>query len=102
MRAIRISGTIVIANHSQHHVARGIHSMSGASSDASQFRSSAGLAYLALACVGMFTTPALAEEADEAAEKPDIVVTGTHTEPGLASDKIIAPLLDTPQTVTVI
>ncbi|MEP6784686.1 MAG: TonB-dependent receptor [Sphingomonadales bacterium] len=57
-------------------------------------------AFLALGCVGLFTTPALA--ADEAPDpQATIVVTGQQAHE-LNSEKSVAPLLDTPQTVTVI
>jgi hypothetical protein len=42
--------------------------------DDTQHRPSAGLAFLALGCVGLFAAPAQAEEADEQA-KSDIVST---------------------------
>lgn len=64
-------------------------------------------AFLALSCVGFLASvPALAAEADSAATVADqsssIVVNGHRTELELESPKTLAPLLDTPQTVTVI
>lgn len=69
--------------------------------------SSASLAFLALGCVGAFAAPAFAadaadEAAAEAVGRDDIVVNGQHVRPELQSDKVVTPLLDTPQTVTVI
>lgn len=69
--------------------------------DDTQHRPSAGLAFLALGCVGLFAAPAQAEEADEQA-KSDIVVNAERVNPEVKSDKIVTRLLDTPQTVTVI
>jgi catecholate siderophore receptor len=60
-------------------------------------------AYLALSCVGALTQPAYAASAEAEVEAPPIVVTGEligTAEP--ESPKSVAPLLDTPQTVTVI
>ena len=62
-------------------------------------------AFLALGCVDIISTPALAEAAaDSAGEAPgQIVVTGeVPSPPDPASSKSVAPILDTPQTVTVI
>lgn len=69
----------------------------------------AGAAYLAMTCVGAFVTaPVGAAEIDTAApadaqvaEQQVIIVTGMP-EAELESPKSVAPLLDTPQTVTVI
>ncbi len=57
-------------------------------------------AFLALGCVGLFAIPAQAAEepVDDAAT---IVVTGQQT-PAVQSSKSVAPLMETPQTVTVI
>jgi len=62
--------------------------------------------YLALGCVGLFSSPALAADMQGEArggrtpgEQDEIVVTGAYQ---LESDRSTAPLLDTPQTVTVI
>ncbi|KAB7648023.1 TonB-dependent receptor [Polymorphobacter fuscus] len=57
--------------------------------------------FLALGCVGVLHTAPTAAEVIEAAEAPAIVVTG-HRDVVLESPKSTAPLLDTPQTVTVI
>jgi catecholate siderophore receptor len=68
-------------------------------------RTSTGFAFLALGCVGAFTAPALAADAADAASAPDkddIVVRGNNVRAEIQSEKIVAPLLDTPQTVTVI
>lgn len=65
-------------------------------------KSRAASAFLALGCVGMFAAPALAADAEEPPAKGDIVVSGELIRPELKSDKIVTPLLDTPQTVTVI
>jgi catecholate siderophore receptor len=64
-------------------------------------RASATLpAFLALGCVGLFASPAVA--ADEPAEpQATIIVTGQQAR-DVESAKSVAPLLDTPQTVTVI
>jgi len=73
-------------------------------------------AFLALGCVGLFAVPAAAAKADAdpnaaaaataaaAAEASGrmIVVNGQLVEAELESPKAVAPLLDTPQTVTVI
>jgi catecholate siderophore receptor len=57
-------------------------------------------AFLALGCVGLFATPATAaDDAEDAAAT--IVVTGKQTTE-VQSPKSVAPLIDTPQTVTVI
>jgi len=67
--------------------------------------------YIAMTCAGFISSPALAaalsagaaSSADEAAaDAPQIVVNGTHGDHALESPKTTAPLLDTPQTVTVI
>ncbi len=69
-------------------------------------KSSTSASFLALSCVGsLISAPALAAEADAAQDAPgsrsDIVVTGTlATE--VESPKSTAPIVDTPQTVTVI
>ncbi len=66
-------------------------------------------AFLALSCVGFLAAiPALGKEADAAGDTStadqasSIVVNGHRTELELESPKTLAPLLDTPQTVTVI
>ena len=62
-------------------------------------------AFLALSCVGMLSTPAHAIEAEIEAVAPtdQIVVTGDVIPPAEPeSSKTVAPILDTPQTVTVI
>jgi catecholate siderophore receptor len=60
-------------------------------------------AYLALTCVGLLATPAQAEDAIEETAPEPIVVSGKlPPAPEPASAKTVAPLLDTPQTVTVI
>jgi catecholate siderophore receptor len=64
-------------------------------------------AFLALSCVG-FSAPAFAAEIDAQsnvardADGQSIVVTGQHEQKELESPKSLQPLLDTPQTVTVI
>lgn len=65
--------------------------------------------YLAIGCVGAFTTVAHAEDAAapaaaamEAAPQSDILVTGAVYQDELVNPKNIAPLVDTPQTITVI
>lgn len=75
-------------------------------------------AFLALSCVGMLSSPALAADApvtagaaaaaiaaddpqDDGETKP-IIVTGTNPTSELESPKYVRPLLDTPQTITVI
>ncbi|HET8613834.1 MAG TPA: TonB-dependent receptor, partial [Sphingomonas sp.] len=71
---------------------------------------SATPAFIALACVGAFAagpgaaaTPSGSGEGSAAGAVGDpITVTGQYQEPALASPKATAPLLDTPQTVTVI
>lgn len=75
---------------------------------------SASGAFLALSCVGLFTSaPALAAEADASAalaaasaagagDQDMIVVNGVQAEAEVESPKSTAPLLDTPQTITVI
>ena len=60
--------------------------------------------FLALGCVGFLTSPALADDAQSDVQQDpnqNIVVTGER-EARLESPKQTAPLLDTPQTVTVI
>ncbi|MGZ8312453.1 MAG: TonB-dependent receptor [Allosphingosinicella sp.] len=58
--------------------------------------------FLALSCVCFATAPAQAEDVQSDVQRDqDILVTGT-LEPELESPKSTAPLLDTPQTVTVI
>jgi catecholate siderophore receptor len=76
--------------------------------------SAAKPAFLALSCVGFFVSaPAMAAgaaddagaeaAADDAQSRSSIIVTGQHIGEGeLESPKATAPLLDTPQTVTVI
>jgi catecholate siderophore receptor len=66
-------------------------------------------AFLALSCVGFVSAPAIATEAPTAAaEQPidadgrDIIVNGQAPHTELESPKSLAPLLDTPQTVTVV
>ena len=62
----------------------------------------AHIPFLALACVGAFqAAPALADDATEA-EAPAIIVSGERVDTEVGSPKATAPLLDTPQTVTVI
>jgi len=69
-------------------------------------KSSSSASFLALSCVGsLISAPALAAEADAAQDAPgsrsDIVVTGQlATE--VESPKSTAPIVDTPQTVTVV
>ena len=70
-------------------------------------RVSAGsAAFLALGCVGFLTSPALAEDAPQSDVQPqsdrDIIVTGERPQARVESPKATQPLLDTPQTVTVI
>ena len=60
--------------------------------------------YLALSCVGFFSSPALAEDGQsdvQHRDDRDIVVTGMMQQE-LESPKATSDLLDTPQTVTVI
>ena len=76
--------------------------------------SSPSATFLALSCVGaLVTAPAIAADpvksdpqtAQERRDDPndrDIVVTGVNGEDDLESPKATAPLLDTPQTITVI
>src|SRR5688572_16598151 len=62
-------------------------------------------AFLAVACVGFLASaPALAEDVDEdqAAEGRQIVVEGQVQHAELESPRATAPLLDTPQTVTIV
>jgi catecholate siderophore receptor len=66
-----------------------------------QRRQPPALAFIALSCVSMFAAPAFAEEAADET-KDEIVVKGQHASTEPRSEKILAPLLDTPQTVTVI
>ena len=62
--------------------------------------------FLALGCVGFLSSPALAEETPQSDVQQqsdrDIIVTGERDQAGVESPKSTAPLLDTPQTVTVI
>ncbi len=59
--------------------------------------------FLALGCVGFLSSPALAEDVQSDVRNPDdIVVTGERQAQDVESPKTTAPLLDTPQTVTVI
>ena len=62
--------------------------------------------FLALGCVGFLSSPALAEDRaagqSDVRSEQDIVVTGERPENELESPKATAPLVDTPQTVTVI
>ena len=64
-------------------------------------------AFLALSCVA-FSSPALAADGDTQSnvardvDGQSIVVTGQHEQKDLESPKALQPLLDTPQTVTVI
>ena len=61
--------------------------------------------FLALGCVGFLSSPAWANDAQSDVQQrsdADILVTGTRDAPELESPKATAPLLDTPQTVTVI
>jgi len=59
-----------------------------------------------LGCVGFLTSPALAEDTPQSDVQQqsdrDIVVEGDRLRPRVESPKSTAPLLDTPQTVTVI
>jgi catecholate siderophore receptor len=62
-------------------------------------------AFLALGCVGFLSSPVLAAEdgvQDNVEQRPDIVVRGGRPGREVESPKTTAPLLDTPQTVTVI
>jgi catecholate siderophore receptor len=60
-------------------------------------------ALLAVACVGFFTSaPALAEGLEEFTDEQQIVVEGERQPVEVAGSKATAPLLDTPQTVTVV
>ena len=60
-------------------------------------------AFLAIGCVGLIASPAQAAEAEAADADPSIIVTGElPPPPELSSDKSVAPLRDTSQTVTVI
>jgi catecholate siderophore receptor len=82
-------------------------------SDTTTRRAAATPAFLALSCVGAFmTAPALADpidaptatvaaEADEEQRADDIVVNGARDK-AVESPKATRPLLDTPQTITVI
>lgn len=70
------------------------------------FPSAAAPMFLALGCVGFLSSPARAASDDDAqsnvrASTPEIVVTGQRA-PDVESPKNTSPLLDTPQTVTVI
>ena len=67
--------------------------------------SGAATPFLALACVGMFVaSPVQADEAADDADSPDrsILVEGERERLEADSTKATAPILDTPQTVTVI
>jgi len=69
-----------------------------------RFRTTAP-AFLAVACVGFLASaPALAEDTDESlvSEGEPIVVAGQREQAEVESPKATAPLLDTPQTVTVV
>ena len=68
-------------------------------------------AFLALSCFGaLVTAPALAEDRAAAADpqvtaardRPDVVVVGSRPGDELESPKSTAPLIDTPQTITVV
>ena len=62
-------------------------------------------AFLAAACVGFLTSaPAMAEDvdADSASDEQQIVVEGQREHAEVESPKATAPLLDTPQTVTIV
>jgi catecholate siderophore receptor len=70
-------------------------------------------AFLATSCVGALMCPAFAAEApaaspaassaaDQQVERQDIIVTGAVYEDELVNPKNTAPLLDTPQTVTIV
>ncbi len=62
-------------------------------------------AFLAAACVGFLASaPALAEDAEDAAavDEQQILVEGQREQPELESPRATAPLLDTPQTVTIV
>jgi catecholate siderophore receptor len=60
--------------------------------------------FLALGCVGFLSSPALAEDLpqDDVQQAGPIIVTGDRPQARVESPKTTAPLLDTPQTVTVI
>ena len=63
--------------------------------------------FIALGCVGLFAAPAMAADAAAdaeaaAADKQVIIVNGARQDAELESPKSIAPLLDTPQIVTVV
>ena len=68
----------------------------------------AAAAFLALSCVGGISsgaqaqTPAQAPVDVDAAQKDDLVVVGTFYDDKLVNPKNTAPLLDTPQTITII
>ncbi|MGV3481854.1 MAG: TonB-dependent receptor [Sphingobium sp.] len=72
--------------------------------------SAAAPAFLALSCVGLLSSPAYAADdavpADEQhagdAEAKPIIVTATNPHSELESPKQVRPLLDTPQTITVV
>lgn len=61
-----------------------------------------GAAFLALGCVGMLAAPAQAEVAEEDQSGSTIVVTGHLEHEEVKSAKSVAPIQDTPQTITVI
>ncbi|WP_370308163.1 TonB-dependent receptor [Sphingobium abikonense] len=68
------------------------------------FSDAKGMSYLAMGCVGILSAgPSLAAEAAPAAISQDsIVVTGATYADELVNPKNIAPIIDTPQTVTII
>ncbi|HTM95382.1 MAG TPA: TonB-dependent receptor plug domain-containing protein, partial [Croceibacterium sp.] len=68
-------------------------------------RSTRAPAFLAVACVGFLATgPAMAEDLDDSpgVSADQILVEGARDREEIASTKATAPLLDTPQTVTVV
>jgi catecholate siderophore receptor len=72
--------------------------------DGNRYRAKAP-AFLAAACVGFLATaPALAEDVEDglAADEYQIVVDGERPRAAVESAKATAPLLDTPQTVTIV
>lgn len=68
------------------------------------FSDAKGMSYLAIGCVGILSAgPSLAAEAAPAAISQDsIVVTGATYADELVNPKNIAPIIETPQTVTII
>lgn len=68
------------------------------------FSDAKGMSYLAMGCVGILSAgPSLAAEAAPAAISQDsIVVTGATYADELVNPKNIAPIIDTPQTITII